>query len=167
MKRLFIALLAACPLLMVAQARLAVVNSQEIFDAMPQKAVAEQQLKVLSDRLHSEYQMLQDDFDKKFNDYQSLASDATTPAAIAERRVQELRESDKRIEEFQQKAATEIAAQREALMAPIRQRIAAAIKAVGDEGGYELIIDTAVTPVAYVGVATHDLTSEVKARLGL
>ena len=158
---------ALLPLMLLAQARIGIVNSQELFDLMPEKAEAEAQLKVLSDRYHAEYLLLQNEFDKKYADYQAVAADASMPEAIKERRVQELQESDKKIRDFQQRAADDIAACREALTKPIIDKVQAAIRTAGEQGTFDLVLDTAVTPVAYTGRNTIDLTSTVKALLGL
>jgi len=159
--------LAVLPIMMMAQARIAVVNSQQIFDQMPQKAAAEAQLKALSDQYQAEYQLLQGEFDKKYADYQAVVADANTPAAIKERRMQEVQEGDKKIQEFERRAADDIARQRADLTKPITDKIQDAIRTVGDQGGYDLIIDTAVTRVAYTGGRTIDVTPQVKSILGL
>jgi len=156
------------PLMLMAQAgRIGIVNSQQLFDLMPEKAAAEAQLKTMSEQYHAEYQLLQDEFDKKYADYQTIASDASYPETIKERRVHELQESDKKIGEFQQRAAADIAARREALTKPITDKIQAAIRRAGEQGNFDLVLDTAVTPVAYAGPATVDITAMVKALLGL
>lgn len=154
-------------MLMLAQSRIAVVNSQQIFEVMPQKTEAEAQLKVLSDQYHAEYKLLQDEFDKKYADYQAIAADASTPETIKERRTQELQDSDKKIQEFEQRAAQDIAQRRAELTRPITDKIQQAIRTVGEQGAYDLIIDTAVTPVAFAGGNTADVTPLVKALLGL
>ena len=159
--------IALMPLMLMAQAKIGIVDSQELFNLMPEKTDAEAQLKVLSDRYHTEYLLLQREFDKKYADYQAVAADATMPEAIKERRVQELQESDKKMREFQQRASDDIAARREALTKPITDRIQAAIREAGEQGNFDLVLDTAVTPVAYTGHNTIDLTSTVKALLGL
>ena len=105
--------MALMPLVLLAQARIGIVNSQDLFDLIPEKAAAEAQLKVLSDRYHTEYLLLQREFDRKYADYQAVAADASMPEAIKERRVQELQESDKKMREFQQRAADDIAQQRD------------------------------------------------------
>ena len=155
------------PLMMMAQARIGVVNSQQLFDLMPEKAAAEAQLKALSDKFHAEYQLLQNEFDKKYADYQTIAADASMPETIKERRVQELQESDKKMREFERRAASDIAAQRTALTKPITDRVQDAIRTAGEQGNFDLVFDTAVTPVAYTGPATVDITPMVKALLGL
>ena len=92
MKRILVFILALVPLMLLAQARIGIVNSQQIFDLMPEKTIAEAQLKALSDRYHAEYELLQAEFDKKYADYQTIAADPNTPETIRERRVQELKE---------------------------------------------------------------------------
>ncbi len=167
MKRILMIAVAMLPLVLLAQARIGIVNSQELFDLMPEKAAAEAQLKTLSDRYHAEYEMLQREFDKKYADYQTVAADASMPETIKERRVQELQESDKKMREFERRAADEINACREALTRPITDRIQAAICQAGEQGAFDLVLDTAVTPVAYTGHSTVDLMPVVKAILGL
>ncbi len=167
MKRFFIMIVAVLPLVMMAQARIGIVNSQQLFDLMPEKAAAEAQLKTLSDRYHAEYELLQAEFDKKYADYQSVAADAAMPATIKERRVQELQEGDKKMREFERRAADDIAAQRELLTKPIVDKVQAAIRQAGEQGALDLVLDTAVTPVAYYGPNTIDLMPVVKAKLGL
>ena len=167
MKRFIMIAVALMPLMLMAQARIAVVNSQQLFDLMPEKAAAEAQLKAMSDKYHAEYELLRGEFDKKYADYQTIASDAYMPETIRERRVQELQESDKKMREFERKAADDIAAMRTALIKPITDRVQAAILKAGEQGAFDLVLDTAVTPVAYTGPATIDITPMVKTLLGL
>ena len=167
MRKMILMAVAFLPLMMMAQARIGVVNSQQLFDLMPEKAAAEAQLKALSDKFHAEYQLLQNEFDKKYADYQTIAADASMPETIKERRVQELQESDKKMREFERRAASDIAAQRTALTKPITDRVQEAIRTAGEQGNFDLVFDTAVTPVAYTGPATVDITPMVKALLGL
>ena len=159
--------LALVPIVMMAQARIGIVNSQEIFDLRPEKAAAEAQLRTVSERYHAEHQRLQDEFDKKYADYQAIAADATVPETIKERRVQELQEGDKKLREFERTVADDLSARRETLTRPITDKVQQAIRTVGEQGAFDVVFDTAVTPVAYTGPATVDLTPIVKALLGL
>ena len=167
MKRILVFILALLPLMLVAQARIGIVNSKEIFDLMPEKATAEAQLTALSDRYHAEHELLQDEFDKKYADYQAIATDQSVPETIKERRVQELQEGDKKLREFERIAADDLAARREALTRPIADKVQQAIRTVGEQGTFDVIFDTAVTPVAYTGPATVDITPMVKTFLRL
>ena len=167
MKKILLTIVAALPLLAAAQARIAIVDSKAVFDVMPAKAAAEAQLKAVTDAYQAELDKLRADFDSKFADYQASADDASTPATIKERRMQEVMEGDKKIHAFEKAAKADITARRDSLMAPIEKAIHDAIKAVGDEGEYDLVLDTATTPVAYAGSSVVDLTAAVMAKLGL
>ena len=167
MKKILVIAMALMPLMLMAQAKIGIVNSQQIFDLMPEKAAAEAQLKTLSEQYHAEYELLQGEFDKKYADYQTVAADPSMPETIKERRVHELQESDKKMREFERRAADDIAATRAALTKPITDRIQAAIRTAGSHAGLDVVFDTAVTPVAYTGPATVDLTPMVKTILGL
>ena len=167
MKRLLVIAIALMPLMLLAQSRIGIVNSQELFDLMPDKAAAEAQLKALSDKYHAEYELLRGEFDKKYADYQVIASDASMPETIKERRVQELQESDKKLREFERRAADDIAAKRTALTKPLTDKIQAAIQQAGEQGAFDLVLDTAVTPVAFAGPNVVDITAMVKKLLGL
>ena len=167
MKRILIMVATLMPLMLMAQVKIGVVNTQQLFNLMPEKAAAEAQLKTLSDRYHAEYELLRSEFDKKYADFQTVAADPSYPETIKERRVQELQESDKKMREFEDRAAKEIDAQREALTKPITDKIQEAIRQAGEQGAFDLILDTALTPVAYMGPNTVDATPIVKAILGL
>ena len=145
----------------------AVYDAQAVFNAMAEKAQAESQLQALSDQLKAEYQMLQDEFNRKYADYQAIAADAETSASIKERRMQEIQESDKKIRAFQAKADAELKQRRDELTAPLRAAIKAAVKEVGDESNYSLIIDCSQLGVDYRNPSTPDVTDRVKAKLGL
>ena len=167
MKRILVMTMALLPLMLMAQARIGIVNSQQVFDLMPEKAAAEAQLKTLSEQYHAEYVLLQSEFDKKYADYQTVAADLSMPETIKERRVHELQESDKKMREFERRAADDIAAKREALTKPLTDKIQTAIQKASEQGGFDLVLDTAVTPVAYFGPNTVDITPMVKAILGI
>ena len=79
--------------------------------------------------------------------------------------MQEVQESDKKIQAFQQRAEAELSRQRDELTGPLRAAIQAAVKEVGDESGYAVILDR--SQAHYIGAATPDVTARVKAKLGL
>lgn len=167
MKKLLLSILLALPMVVSAQVRLGIVNSQEIFDLMPDKVAAEAQLKEMSERFKVEYDAIVKEFNQKYADYQELASDPTTPLEIKERRVRELQEGDKKVQEFQQQTAAAIQAKRDELMQPILEKIQITIEDISEEEAMSIVFDVAKTPVAYTGSYTEDITHKVKERLGL
>jgi outer membrane protein len=168
-KKLLLSLLVAVPFLAPAQTqvKLAVVNSLEVLNAMPEKTTAEATLKTFSDKYEAEFKKLQTEFNQKYADYQALANDASTPQTIKERRMQELQENDQKIQEFQKKANADIQSQQQSLLAPVKEKLQKAIQTVGEEGGFAMIFDVSTTPVPYKSAAIEDVTAKVKEKLGI
>jgi len=163
-KKFLLAVALALPMCVAAQTvKLGVVNTNAIFEVMPERAAAQTQLESASKTYEDEFKKLTDEFDKKYAELQAL--DATTPEAIKERRMQEVQELNNRIQQFRTQAAQDLERQQMQLMEPIQAKIETAIKAVGQEGGYSLIFPDLVP--SYVGTDVTDITNAVKAKLGL
>jgi len=143
------------------------VNSQEIFNVMPEKATAETTLKAKSDKYEAEFKNLQEAFQKKMDEYEKQAADASTPQAIKDRHAQELQDEYQKIQNFQQTASEDIQNEQQKLIAPITEKIRNAIQAVGAEGGYTFIYDLSIPSIVYTGAGADDLSSKVKAKLGV
>jgi outer membrane protein len=168
LKKILLVALIAAPLCLSAQSlKFGTVNSQEIFNVMPEKATAEATLKAASDKYETEYKNLQTEFQKKVTDYQALEKDEKTPKTIKDRRLQELQDENQKIQTFQQTASTDIQKQQETLLAPITDKLQKAIQAVGVEGGYTFIYDLSVPAIVYNGTGAEDVSAKVKAKLGI
>lgn len=166
-KKLLLAVLVAAPLCLSAQVKLGYVNTQEIFNVMPEKATAENTLKTASDKYETEFKNLQTAFQKKAEDYDKADKDTTTPQAIKDRHMQELQDEYQKIQNFQQTASQDLQRQQEQLLAPITQKLQDAIKAVGAEGGYTFIYDLSIPAIIYTGTGAEDVSAKVKAKLGI
>ena len=143
MKKLIIFLLMILPLGVFAQeAKVAIVNSQEIMMAMPEIAAMQETMKQMNDKYAGEMN-------------------------IKLRRTQELEDIRQRVENFTQVAQQDMNKKQQELLAPIQDKLRNAIKAVGDEKGYAYIIDNNPGIVLYTGNAAIDATPLVKAKLGL
>lgn len=166
-KKLLLAVAIALPMCVSAQAKFGYMNSQEIFNVMPEKATAENTLKGVAEKYESEYQKLQEEFNKNYAEFKELEKDTNTPQSIKERRQQELQEKYNKINNFQQTAAQDIEKQQQTLMAPIQDKLQKAIQSVGAENGFTFIFDLAVPSVAYSGTGATDVTALIKAKLGI
>ena len=156
-KKLLLVLAALMPMCMTAQiVKIAVVNIQNVYDACPEKAAAQAALSELSQQYKQEYKLMQDDFGKKYADYQRLANDPKVSATIKERRMNEIQDEDDKVKQFLQQVDKELYA-----------KINAAVKAVGEAGDFTYIFDISQTPLAYTGPTAIDLTQLVKEKLGL
>ena len=163
---LIIVLVAAAPLAINAQnSKIATVNLDEVYNAMPDKTLADKQLNDVSDKYKAEYDAMKEEFNKKFADYQAIANDASVPSTIKERRMMEIQENDKKIQAFLAKADKDVKKLEQDLKEPIMKKINNALEDIGIEGHYTYIFDTSKAPVAFQGEGAVDLTKELKQRL--
>lgn len=166
MKKLIIFLLMILPLGVFAQeAKVALVNSQEIMMAMPEIAAMQETMKQMNDKYAGEMKTMEDEFQKKYTDY--IAQQDSMTENIKLRRTQELEDIRQRVENFTQVAQQDMNKKQQELLAPIQDKLRNAIKAVGDEKGYAYIFDNNPVIVLYTGNAAIDATPLVKAKLGL
>jgi outer membrane protein len=161
-KKLLIALAVMVPTVMFAQ-KFGEVDTEAIFNAMPERATAEEQIAAASKTYEDEFSKLRDEMDKKYAEYQAL--DAATPQAIKDRRMQELQELSNRIQAFSEQAQQDLARQQQTLAAPIQDKITNAIKKVGADNGFTFIFPKGLA--AYSGADVVDCTDMVKAALGV
>ncbi len=164
-KKVLLALMVALPMCVSAQTavKLGIVNTNTVFEAMPERAAAQTQLESASKTFEEEFKKLTDEMDKKYAEYQAL--DASTPESIKERRMQDIQDLNTRIQQFRVQAQQDLERQQQQLMAPIQEKIDAAIKAVGAEGNFTMIFQDMIP--SYVGADVIDVTPVVKTKLGL
>lgn len=166
-KRIITLAAIVAPMAVMAQMRIATVDIQAVFNAMPEAKAASEKLATASQQLKAEYEMMQDEFNQKYAAYQAIAADNSTPQTIKDRRVREIQDGDRDIEKFLAKSKASLEEQKRALEAPIYNKINAAIKEVGDAGGYTYIIDVSKAPVVYTGAGAIDVTTAVMKSLGV
>ena len=141
-----------------AEVKIGTVDTQEVFTLMPELKTAQASLEEVNKKYQTEYKALQEEFNKKLQEYQALAKD--TPETIKQRREQELNELGQKIQTFEQVANQDIQEQQKKLMAPIYEKINTAIKAVGDENGYTYILED--SQVIYKNPTANDVTPLVR-----
>lgn len=164
-KKILLAIMIAVPMCAMAQTKIGVISADSVYQIMPESAQVLSQLQEKSKMYEGEIKKLQEELQKKYADYQTLEKDAATPASIKERRIQEIQELDTKYQQFVQTAERDIQQQQQQLIAPIREKIMIAIKAVGKENGFTAILPEGVA--IYTGDDVIDVTPLVKAKLGL
>ena len=169
LKKIELVLLLALPMGVFAQnLKFGHINAQEIVSAMPEFAKAQSDIEALDKQLTSELQRTQEEFNKKYQEFQQAMAKDSLPANIAERRQKELQDMMQRQEQFQQDAQQQMQKAQTDAMAPIYKKLDDAIKAVGAAEGVIYIFDLARTSIPYVNEAQSiNLTNKVKANLGI
>ena len=169
LKKIALVMLLALPMGVFAQnLKFGHINAQEIITVMPEFTKAQNDIQTLEKQLTAELQRTQEEFNKKYQEFQQAIAKDSLPPNIAERRQKELQDMMQRQEQFQQDAQQQMAKAQNDAMAPIYQKFDNAIKAVGAAEGVIYIFDLARTPVAYVNESQSiNLTPKVKTQLGI
>lgn len=165
-KRIILAIAVILPMSAFAQ-KFGVVDLESVFSAMPETTAMTTQLEETSKKYQTEYQQLSDELNKIYAEYQAIAEDPNTPQSIKERRMDDIQQRSQKVNQFGATAQQDLERLRQQLMTPIQNKMMEAIKAVGQEGGYTLVLPLDQTLILYQGADVVDLTATVKAKLGL
>ena len=169
LKKIALVMLLALPMGVFAQnLKFGHINAQEIITVMPEFTKAQNDIQTLEKQLTAELQRTQEEFNKKYQEFQQAIAKDSLPPTIAERRQKELQDMMQRQEQFQQDAQQQMQKAQNDAMAPIYQKLDNAIKAVGAAEGVIYIFDLARTSIPYVNESQSiNLTNKVKANLGI
>lgn len=162
-KALIIALLLA-PMSMMAQ-KFGHFNSSELVQLLPEWTTAQTELQTLAKQYDDDLKRMQDELQKKADEFQK--EQANLLENVRARREQELNDLYQRVMQSRddnQQAFQKAQAEK---MQAISEKITAAVKKIGDEGGYVYIMDiTAGIPYISEKLST-DITPELKKALGI
>lgn len=165
-KRIILAIAVILPMSAFAQ-KFGVVNLETVSQAMPETAAMTNQLQEASKKFETEFQQLNEEINKLYAEYQAIAEDPNTPDSIKQRRISDIQERQQRLNKFSNTAQQDLNRLREQLITPIVAKMMDAVKAVGQEGGYTLILPFSEELILYQGNDVTDVTAEVKTKLGL
>lgn len=165
MKKLLMMALVLAPVCVFAQ-KFGHIDSGAIIQLMPEYTQAQTELQALEKQYQDELNYLRDELTKKNDDYKAQAE--TLPDNIRQRREQELQEIYDKMTQFYNDSQMNLQKMSDEKMASITDKVLNAIKAVGDEGSFVCIFDSANGIIPYISTtATTDVTEQVKAKLGI
>ena len=141
------------------------VDSGAIMQIMPETAKVEQDLQAYAAELQAELQAMAGEYQNKLQDYQ--ANQATMSNLIRQSKEKEIIDLETRIQEFQSSAEMAMQSKQVELLNPIIEKVQNAVNAVGQEKGFTYILDKTAGVVVFIGENAIDITSDVKAKLGL
>ncbi|RZK50505.1 MAG: OmpH family outer membrane protein [Pedobacter sp.] len=172
-----------------AQQKFGHLNTDELYDAMPEAIAAQTELEKLSTTRQTEIEKMINEYQTKLKaaqDKEKLAQDKQRNMSEANRETiskeldvlarelqnagQELQNFQTRIEEAKTKATNELKDKQAALFPPVSKKLTNAINAVAKEKGLAYVFDTSVTQgfnnLLYFD-GGEDITAAVKAKLGI
>ena len=167
MRHFFLLLLALlAPLAAQAQStvRAGSLRYDSLLHALPQYALVEKQMAELRAKYESETRYNELSFQRQFSEF--LQGQKNFPENILLKRQRDLQEQMERSIAFRHQADSLLRCAEDELLKPLRQQLAAALRAVGLERGYEYIfdLDAGVFPFVHPSVA-EDATPYVTEKL--
>ena len=150
------------PMLASAQ-KLGHINSQEIMAVMPETKQMSQRLDSLQSAYETQLANMQEEFNKKVAEFQQ--QQATMTAGVREFRQQELAEMEQRMQMFYQTIQKDLQTKQVEYLQPVQTKLLEAINKIAAAQGCTYVVDRAT--VLYVGADALDLTSAVRAELGI
>jgi outer membrane protein len=169
LKKIALVIMLVIPMSVFAQSvKFGQVYSQEIIVLMPEYTKAVSDIQALEKKYQDEMKRTNEEFNRKYQEFQQAVADGSLPTNIQEKRQKELQDMAERSEQFQQEAYQQLQKTQQELTAPIIKKVDDAIKAVGAEENMALIFDLSRTSIPYVSESlVTDVTAKVKAKVGI
>lgn len=157
------AMMLALPMALLAQQRIAVVNTQEVMAAMPEVKAAEAKIQELATKYDADIKSMQDEFRTKAEAF--VKERDTLPEGIRTRRQQELQDIEARIQQSYQAMQEDLQKQQQQLLAPIQTKVQTSIQKVAESNSATYVIEQGA--LLFVGKDALNLTANVLADLGI
>ena len=167
MKKILFVMLMLAPMSIFAQ-KFAHFNSADVLPAMPEYKTASDEIQKLSTQYEEELARLQKEFQTKAEEYQKLSEAGNTAQAILQSKEQELQKMNESIQQFYQASQQDLQKQQQEKLGAIQAKVIAAIKKIGEAGGYIYIVDTTGGAIPFINeTLSTNVTAQVKAELGI
>jgi outer membrane protein len=163
MKKLILMVLLLAPMSLCAQ-KFGHFSLSDIMTALPDYTKAQTEIQALQKQYEDDLKRMQDELQKKSDEYDK--DKASLPANIKQRREAELQDLSQRMQQSYQDNLQALQKANTDKMNAIQTKILAAVKEVGQAGGFVYIMDKSALPYISATLST-DVTAQVKAKLGL
>ena len=150
-----------------AQQKVGHINSVTVLQAMPEFKTMQTDLEKQKGTYTKALEGMYSDYEKKQKDLQAKSQDKTTPDAIVETLVQELQQTQQRIQDFQGKADEDLQKSQQDKLKPINDKYMKAVKEVAVANGYSYVLDIVSGALAYFPEGANDITDLVMKKLGI
>ncbi len=142
------------------------INSDELFMLMPERDTLIAQLEAYQKELANMEEIMQVEFNNKYNDYVNSADNLTS--LVRTTKEEELQSIQEKITNFRQRAQQDMQQKQAQLTQPVLLKAEKAIKDVAKENGYTYIFDLSRGPIIYFDEAVSiDILPLVKEKLGI
>lgn len=163
MKKIFLSLLMCLPFALMAQQKIAIVNTQELMAKLPDVTQVQNKVQELAKKYDADIKSMQDELKTKAEDYTKKKD--SLPETIQKRKEQELQDIQLRIQQSYSAMQDDLQKQQQTLLAPVQQKVSNAIKKVSDSMGITYVLDAAM--IINKGADAIDITNKVSDALGI
>lgn len=165
MKKILIAMLMLAPLSLSAQ-KFAHFNSADVIPQMKEYTAAMDEMQGIAKQYEDDLKLMQDELQKKYEEYQKEAANLLDN--VRQRREQELQDLQQRLQQTYQDNQQAIQKTQAEKMQAIQEIAMAAVKKVGEAGGYTYIVDVSAGAIPFINTTlSTDVTAEIKKALGI
>jgi len=142
------------------------VNSDQLIQALPEFDSAQVKLQKFQKELYNVLELMSVELNNKNNAYQKESKNLTD--IVKQSKEQEIVDLQRRIQEFQTNAQTQLGDRQTELFQPVMAKVDKAIKDVGKENGFVYIFDIAKGALLYFDeTKSTNVMALAKAKLGL
>lgn len=167
-KKIILAVALALPMLGASAQttlKIGLVDTSSVIQALPDTEAAQKKVADASKKYEDEYAKLGEEMKRMYDELANMKEDELP--AIRERKTREFQDYQTKVQTFEQNAQQDLQRMQSELLAPIYQKIKAAVESVGQEGGYSLIQDYNPQLTFYYAAPVTDITPQVKSKLGI
>lgn len=165
MKKLLIAIMLMAPMTIMAQ-KFAHFNSADVIPNMKEYITAQEELQTMGKQYEEDLKLMQDELQKKSDEFQR--EQANLLENVRARREQELQDLYQRLQQSYQDNQQALQKAQQEKLGLIQEKVLAAVKKVGEIGGYVYVVDTSAGVIPFVNTTlSTDITAEIKKEVGI
>ena len=165
MKRILIAILMIAPLSLNAQ-KFAHFNSADIIPNMKEYIAATEEIQVMAKQYEDDMKLMQDELQKKADEFQKEQTNLLEN--VRQRREQELQDLYQRLQQSYQDNQQALEKARQEKMGVINEKVLAAVKKVGEAGGYVYVVDINTGAIPFINSQlSTDVSDLIKKEVGI
>lgn len=150
-----------------AQQKIGHINSVEVLQAMPEFKQMQTDVQKQKETYSKALEGMYADYQKKQADLQEKSKDKTIPDAIVETLVQDLQQTQQRIQDFESKINDELQKMQQEKLKPVNDKYIKVVKEVAVANSFAYVLDIASGGVAYYPEGQNDITDLVMKKLGI
>ena len=165
MKKVLIAILMMAPLSLSAQ-KFAHFNSEDVIPKMKEYTTAQEEIQSMAKQFDDDLKLMQDELQKKSDEYQK--EQANLLDNVKQRREQELNDLYQRMQQSYQDNQQALAKAQQEKLGAIQEKVLAAVKKLGEAGGYVYVVDTSTGAIPFINTQlSTDITDQLKKEVGV